>query len=556
MIADFLSSLLTMPSNSLENPGVSLGDPRALEFFGGEPSDSGIRVNPKVAMTIAPVWQAVSIISGDIATSTANVFKRTSTGDREVDSAHPANYLLSTKPNDEMSAFELLRRFAIHALIWQNGYLYVDREGGVGKPIGLYNLLPDRTTRCRDRNGALFYVTEVNGQPEPLSKEQVIHVKGLSIENGIGHELVIAARNSWGLALAAEGFGSKFFANGSQTGGFLEIPLGASEDAGEKLIQALKKKHSGKENWFKWMVLRDGAKFHETTIDAQKAQLTELRETQVRDTARFFNLLPHKLGLSDSVSYNSSEQSQIQYITGCLTHWFGAMRGEFQLKLLSEQEQRSESHFIDFNASKLIERDLKTTVEVLQIERQNEIINAAEWRRKRNLPPRTDAAALEYFNPNTASSGAPSSQPVTPAKPKNRLSPAAYAVCEDAIQRISRRVTAHARNMAKNSAKLVAWLDGRGQEHGDAFRQATLFAANLVAESTSSSGDDICYAWSGRFFSRIVTMLDDCTKPPYLSSELEKNIDKQCQLFEAAVCAELLGNLKGSDDDKIEQTAA
>lgn len=551
MIADFLSSLLTLPMNSLENPGVGLNDPRAYDALGGQPSDSGLRVTPMVAMTIAPVWQGVSIISGDIATSTANVFRRTPEGDREIDSSHPANYLLSTKPNDEMSAFELLRRFAIHCLIWQNGYLYVDRVGGVGRPIGLYNLLPDRTTRCRDKDGTLFYVTEVNGQPEPLAKEQVIHVKGLSVENGIGYELVCAARNSWGLALAAEGFGSKFFANGSQAGGFLEIPIGASEEAADKLMAALKKKSTGKDNWFKWMVLRDGAKFHETTIDAQKAQLTELRETQVRDTARFLNLPPHKLGLTDSVSYNSSEQSQIQYITGCLTHWFGAIRGECQLKLLTEQEQRSESHFIDFNTSKLIERDLKTTVEVLQIERQNEIINAAEWRRKRNLPPRDDAKATEYYNPNTKSN-----TDTPPAPAAKALSPAAYAVCEDAVMRIARRVTAHARNIAKNSAKLTAWIDTKGVEHHDIFRQTTLFAANLAAEVAGMDGSDLCYAWSGRFFAKAVSLVDAATKYPFKSDDLEKNVGQQCELFEAAVCAELLGNLKGQDDDEAEQTAA
>lgn len=556
MIAQFLSSFL--PTASLENPRFSLDDAAAYAALSAAPADSGVHVSSRTAMQLAPVWQAMSIISGDVATSTANVFQRTGDGDRAVATDHAANFLISVRPNDEMSAFELWRRFMNHATIWQDAYLYIERAGKVGKPLGLYNLLPDRTCSKRDPSGRLYYVTEVDGEAIPLFKEEVIHVKGMSVETGCGYDLVRAARNSWGLALAAEGFESKFFANGAQTGGIIEVPLGTTDEAADRLMAGMKKKHTGKDNWFKVMVLRDGAKFHATTIDAQKSQMTELREQQVRDAARFFNLPPHKLGLVDSVSYNSSEQSQIQYITGCLTHWFGAIRGELQLKLLSDQEQRSESHFVDFNTSKLIERDLKTQVEILEIERRNEIINAAEWRRKRNLPPRTDKAASEYINPNTKSAPPAKVEPAKPEpKPKNELSPAARAVCEDAICRISRRVTSHARNTAKNSAKLVAWLDSKAHEQRDLFHQMVLPAATLAAETIDGQGDDLCYAWGGKFFAGLLAMLDSVTKSPYMGSDLEKNVDEQCCLFEAAICADLLGNLSRSNNDaETNQTAA
>lgn len=564
MIADFFSSLLPSPKAlSLEDPRFNLNDPAAYEALGSQKSDSGVSVSPEDALTLAAFWQGVSIISGDFATSTADVFKRTGDGDREIDTNHPADFLISDTPNPEMDAFELWRRFVLHCLIWQNGYLFVDRNAGVGPPIGLYNLLPDRTAPARDDRGKLFYKTEVDGKLEPLKAEDVIHVKGLSINNGIGMELVKSARNSLGLSLAAQGFGSKFFANGAQAGGIIEVPIGMAGDTAEKVAQQIQKKFSGKDNWFRAMLLRDGVKFHQTTIDAQKSQLTELREEQVRDTARYLNLTPHKLGIKGSVSYNSAEQSQIEYITGCLTHWFSAVRGAAQQKLLSEKERRNRTHFIDFNTSKLIERDLKTQVEILQIERQNEIINAAEWRRKLNMSPRTDAAAELYFNPHVKSNEtsltgesepaadepAPS-QPEKPAKPsKNTLTPAARIVCEDAISRITRRVTLHARNTSKNAAKLAAWLDTRGGDHRDVFHQTVMSAATLVAESFEARSDDISYAWEGKFFAGLMTMLDMVTKMPYLAKDLEKNVDEQCVRFEATACASLLGSLIRSDDD-------
>lgn len=547
MIAQFVSSLLPSPRASLENPRFSLNDAAAYDMLAGNKSESGVSVNWSSALSLAPVWQAVSIISGDVATSTPHVLSRDKNGDRVVAIDHPGDYLISEQPNIEMSAFELWRRFMVHALLWQNAYLYIERLGGVGRPVGIYNLLPDRTFPARDENGTLYYKTEVGGKMTPLKRDDVIHVKGLSVENGVGYDLVCAARDSWGLALAAEGFGSKFFANGAQAGGVLEVPPGTTPDVADKLAAGMQKKYTGKDNWFRVMVLRDGAKFHETTINAQESQLTELREHQVRDTARFFNLPPSKLGLSDSVSYNSSEQSQIQYITGCLTHWFAAIRGEVQGKLLTETERKARSHFVEFNTSKLIERDLKTQVDILAIERQNEIINAAEWRRKRDLPPRTDPAANEYVNPNTKSAP-PASAPKTPAEPpaKNRISNAIRMVCEDAINRITRRVTAHVRSAAKNPGKLVAWIDSKGHEHRDVFHQLAMPAATLVAEATGDQGDDICYSWGGRFFASIVPQLEAAINPPHLASDLEQNVESVCRQFEATICSDLLTNYEGS----------
>lgn len=563
MIAEFVSSLL--PWASLENPSTSLNDPDAYDYLVNSVSESGIAVTPRTAMTLAPVWQGLSILSGDIAAATANVYKRLPENDREIDTAHEADFLISTRPNDEVSAFDLWRRLIVHTVLWQNGYLYIEKQGGVGKPKGLYNLLPDRTGPARDKAGNLFYVTEVDGRPEPLAKEQVFHLRGLSLDLDKGYELFCAARDSWGLSLAAQGYGSKFFANGAQAGGLIEIPPTMTDLAADKLAEGLKKKHTGKDNWFKMMVLRDGAKFHNTTIDAEKSQLTELRDAQVAETARFLNMAPHKLGLKDSVSYNSAEQAQIQYITGCLTHWFAAIRGEAQIKFLTDKQQRSGSHFIDFNISKLIERDVKTTVEILEIERRNEIINAAEWRRKRNLPPRTDPAALEYMNPNTKSNPEPPTdeepedepQSSNRQPPKNAMSAAVRGVCEDAIKRITRRVTSHARNAAKHPDKLIAWLDSKGHEHRDIFHEIVLPAATLAAEVTQSQGDDVCYAWGGKFFSGIVSLLDTVTKPPYSSTDLEANVNEQCVLFEAAVCHSLLGNLIGSEENaSVTETAA
>lgn len=287
--------------------------------------------------------------------------------------------------------------------------------------------------------------------------------------------------------------------------------------------------------------------------------MAEMSERQVREVARSLNLLPFKLGIDGSVSYNSQEQGQIQHVTGCLSHWFAAIDGECELKLLTTQERRTGSHYFEHNYSKLIEADSMTMASVAVQLRNAEIVNANEVRRKLNMPKRKDPGGDDYMNPNTKSAqqGQPKDPPPKedPPPPKDKgkaLSPAARAVCVDAINRITRRVCLDVRREAKNSARLLAWLDSRGQDHRELFHEIIMPAAMLAAEPTGVAGDDVCYAWGGRFFTWLVGVIDPVTKPPFSSAELEKNVDERCKVFELAVAGDLLRPLFGSEGDAEE----
>ena len=66
-----------MDHRSLENPNIPLGDARVWhDIFGDFSTDTGERVNAKGALSLAPVYQAVSLISGDVAKIPLNVYRR------------------------------------------------------------------------------------------------------------------------------------------------------------------------------------------------------------------------------------------------------------------------------------------------------------------------------------------------------------------------------------------------------------------------------------------------------------------------------------------------
>lgn len=541
MIAEAIASLLggRFRNASPENPQYSLNDPALWDLMsGGIAADSGIKVSHRSALSLAPVYQAVSVISGDVAKYPLDVYKRLANDDREVAWSHPAQYLISDQPNDEMSAFEYWRRLMVHGLLWNNAYGYILRSSRFGPPLGIINLLPDRTAPIRTKSGELAYVTEVDGELHPLFKEEVFHLKGLSLENGSGCDLVEMARNSWGLALAAEGYSSKFFANGSQTAGILEVPAAMKETAVQTLEEGLRKR-TQKDNWFRVMVLRDGAKFHSVTIDAEKAQLHELREDQVRDVARFFSLPPSKLGLSDSVSYNSTEQASLNYLMSCLYHWMCSITGEAKIKLLTKEERRPGTYYVEHNLSKGLEIDVKTMNEVLEIQRRNEIINANEWRRKINLNRRSDKGGEEYINPNTKSAEKPSAKPGVSEKART----AHRYLISDAINRVARRVCFDAKSSAKKTMKFQQWLDGGAVDHRQVFDDAVRPTLDAWCAVVGGEPEPILCDLSGRFFAAIIDSLKPYLDPPHLAAQLGANVEMACIQFESTISDQLVSGL-------------
>ena len=540
MIARALSALMPFAA-SIENPNVPLSESGVWDRFAwsGDPSASGVKVTHDKALTLASVWQAVSIISGDAATATLNIHKKDADDNREIDWDHPAQPLIAIDPNGEIPAFELWRRAMVHALLFGNGYIHISREGRAGKPLWLANLLPDRTGPDRDTQGNLFYWSEIGDQKVPFQPREILHIRGIGLTGDRGCDLVRSAREAIGLALAAEGHNSKFFGNGAQAGGLLEVPPGFSETAANNLEEGFREKYTGEDNWFKTLVLRDGAKFHQLTVDAERSQMHDVREDQVRDVARFFNLPPFKLGLSDSVSYNSAEQSQLVYLQGTLRHWMSAITSECRIKLLRPGQITSGSHYLEHNVSKLIEADTATLTGVLVQQRTAGFINANEARRKLNLNPRTDPGGDTYENPNTTSGNAAGDPPPEDTgEDESREEDAQDALrglLTETLTWAAGRISKAAKVAAETSGKYITFLGEGMQVQMAAVRPKLGVAAAMAALHLSDDSSAVAASLEGQIFNGAYAALSPWVDPPHGAKELKANVTKACAEFEATV---------------------
>jgi HK97 family phage portal protein len=370
---------------TLENPRLSLGDPSVWVELFGHKSDSGIQVNPNVAMSIATYWQCVHLLADDFAKLPTLVYKKSKKDDsRDTDTSHPIYYLLRRKPNEYLTSGIFKKTLLSHALTWGNGYARIIRDGGF-TPLSLNLLNPERTCAYWN-NDQLWYKTWIGNKETVLAPYEVFHLRGVGFDGTKGYGVAEFANNSLGLSLAAEMFGNKHFANGSKASGVLTYPGRLNDKARKNLKESFDAAHQGLENAHKTIVLEDGAKFTPFTIPPNEAQYIQLREFQRKEIGSWFKIPPSKLGDPDSVSYNSLEQWNQAYLESALDPWLVAFEEEAFDKLLTEVQKQRESHFVEFNRAALLRTALADRYRAYATAIQWGWFNVNDIRRLENEP--------------------------------------------------------------------------------------------------------------------------------------------------------------------------
>ena len=115
--------------------------------------------------------------------------------------------------------------------------------------------------------------------------------------------------------------------------------------------------------------------------------MVELDEELVRKVCRFFNLSPSRLGLSDSVSYNSKAEDNQSYLDSTLSHWLSAIVSECRKKLLSKTNRDQYTHYFEHDTSVLLRMNALSRYQVYAIAKQNKIMTTNEIRRLENMRP-------------------------------------------------------------------------------------------------------------------------------------------------------------------------
>ena len=365
----------------LQNPTKWL-----IEWAGGGPSAAGMSVNEDKAMGLAIAYGCAARIASALASLPIHVYKRAGKFS-EPAGEHWAQPLLADAPNPLHTSFVWRELIAMHALFWGNHYSAIEIDGR-GEAIFLPLLPWNVTVRLTSTGRRKVYVVRLSdGSEKEFREDRILHIPALGSDGLVGISPVRKLRNMYGLAMAAENFGSRFFANDARPSVVLETPAKMKAEAQKNLVTSLYEKFQGAEDKWKVLVLEEGAKMHTVQMPLEDAQFLQTRQMQDIQICASFGVPPHMVGLQEkSTSWGSGiEQMSIGFAKYTMLPWCRKIEQELQRKLFAGTE-----YFAKFSLEGLMRGDYKSRMEGYQIAVQNGIKTRNEVRELEDDPPIDD----------------------------------------------------------------------------------------------------------------------------------------------------------------------
>jgi HK97 family phage portal protein len=326
----------------------------------------GKTVTVDTAMGLVPVYSAVSLISGAVATLPLIVYNGE---ERAQDSS--AWKLLHDNPNPEMASDELWEIVQSHLLLWGNAFLYKE-ETATG--IALWPLSPRRCSVGRvDRVRTIF----VDGRP--YTESDILHIRGLSEDGLVGYSPIQVAKQSIANALAQQEFVAKFLGEDGKPSVILRHPQSLTAEAAKRLKASWDSVQSGGT-----AVLEEGIEIDRWTMPLTDAQFIQQQQFSDLRIAQMFNLPPAKLGAKsgDSLTYSTTEQQGQDFVTYTLHRWL--TRIEKSLK--RDARILPGDLYAEFLVEGLLRADTKTRFEAYRTAIEAGFMDINEVRERENLP--------------------------------------------------------------------------------------------------------------------------------------------------------------------------
>lgn len=440
----------------------------------GMNSGSGVRVTAESALRSAAVFAAVRVLAETFAALPFQLYRTAPDGTRTQVRDHWLYQLLARRPNQFQNAFEWREMLQGHLALRGNAFnrILANRRGEIDALIPLH---PDRIKIECIANGSWRYrVRQADSTEIVLPRQEVWHLRGLSSDGVVGLSPIDLARDSVGIGLAAQDFGSRFFANDARpTGGWIEHPSNFSDKDKRNVWRESWQEQQSGVNRGKTAVLEYGMKYHELGTNNVDSQFLETRKFQISEIARLFRVPPHMIGDLERATFTNIEQQSLDFIMHTMTPWAERWEASIEADLLLDDEPGSSEEGaleVGFDFTSLMRGDSKARAEYYASGILNGWMSRNEARVSESLNPKPELDT--FLQPlNMVAAG---TKPALPA-PGQPEAGKIYLVGE-------RRVQTPARP-ADSGARLAAVLEGNARRMARRIAAGKVPAPEALAEA-------------------------------------------------------------------------
>ena len=319
-------------------------------WFDGTPwsahATSGVEVNQTTALNATTVLACVFMLCEDFSKLTPTLYRRNSDGSADKASPvldHEVSPLLYT-PNDWQNWPEFAEMMQASLVMRGNAYAVKirDRRGAVKKLIPVNAdwcaiwEAPDGSIWYRVTPNGLHMMAELHNEPFLIPQEDVLHIRGFSLNGLVGSSRIVLGKEAIGLALGYERQGAQWMGSGASPSGVLQTDQKLSDDASKRMAADWKSYTTGLQNAGKVLVLEQGLKYAPMGMTAVTADYINGRNFQIGEATRLFRIPPHMIGDLQRSNGNSIEQLGQEYVnltmTGYTNRWAWKLDTDFSLR--------------------------------------------------------------------------------------------------------------------------------------------------------------------------------------------------------------------------------
>lgn len=345
-----------------------------------------VPVTEDTAVQLSAVWACVRLLAETVASLPINAYRRTPEG-REIVPDHWFVRLMRN-PNRYQTRVEFFESLMLNLALQGNSYAQIERLGGK-----IVSLLPLMTAQMQTRllpDGEIVHYYFYQGDVHAYSSDTIWHTKLFG--NGIiGKSPLAFARNTMGIAQAAEQTTTAIYNNGGKRSGVLSMDKLLTPEQRQAIRANFASLTTGDDT--RLLVLEAGMKFDGISMSPQDIELLASRRFQIEEICRFFGV-PSVLvnDTAGSTTWGSGIQQIVEgFYKLNLRPYLERFEASIARNLLEAADADIEIEF-DFDA--LLRADMKTRLESYRVAVQGSILTPNEARVLEGLAKRPGGDSL------------------------------------------------------------------------------------------------------------------------------------------------------------------
>ena len=343
---------------------------------------AGVSVTQDTAMLLPVVYRCVSLNSETIGALPVDALVKRGPNAVEIDK--PA-WVTEPNPFDTWQDFITQVQMSLE----QDGNAFLMKASTPsGALAALFVLAPQMvdvrwTNLSTGQQTKVYKVKQEGGSERTLGANEVLHIRGLTKPGEArGLSPLYLLREAIGVGLAAQEFGGRWFGDGANLSGVIELPGNMRPEDAERLQESFRRKHGGLRKSHAIGILTGGAKFSPMSVNAEESQFLHTGTVKAAEISLGFGIPPN---------YSTFTEGTTGYVTGVIA---GKMMW-LQLGLLTRITRLETAlsslmpmGYLKFNMRGFLRGSPEEETAYLSAQAEHGVISPNEWRALMDVNPR------------------------------------------------------------------------------------------------------------------------------------------------------------------------